>query len=631
MNEMKELNSKIENAEKESGKAIEESKAMKLKLQESFKEFIAIDGTMKQLRKEAIKGTDAVEARNVMLQKNLTKLTADFEITSKELRTSNSKTRELEYELEQMIKELNSKGEALKKSTQMNSNLKANLEATTNELRELQQNHEQLILQKAKIEADARQDNINNEHQKQDLRKTLKKTSEELNQVAAEKLDLEMVIRTNKQEIETLKKQVKTYSTEKDDLTISLNNTKKLYQTDMAIREQKISELNNRIAKDQVTLKAVQEKKEQLMFEVTDLQNNLSSETDIVKSLTGDLAQLKRTTEEKINLLNEQIEKLNVTKNNLVNDKKELGEKIKSCRQELRQRDEELEETIKKFEDFQTNSGSEIAGLDRKLKSSQEDNRILNKAHDDLKGRYTDSVKENVGLKREREQLQRKQTEKELAIATSTIQALVADKDELIKNLEMSRKQGDDLETRIKTSLERNNSVYSEYTAYKKNAETVMEDQTVEIRRLKEDLMETHGHNKLLTYKKTQLEKSLADTETKLSETSSKLITETKTREILEEQLDQNRIAYMNEKRMRVELERVQTHIKYNDASRVIGSWSEWKTRDRKLADLAIGLVQESSRLTQLVNLLPVKDGFGNETEFEWPNDIPAGAKKKKL
>jgi centrosomal protein CEP135 len=629
---MRDLNLKIEQAEKEATKAVEESKEMKLKLQESFKEFIVMDDTMKRLRKEALKGTDAVEARNIMLQKNLTKLTADFEVSSKELRVSNSKIRELEYELEQMIQELNAKGEALKKSTQLNSNLKTNLETTTNELRDLQQAHEQLILLKAKIEADARQDNITNEHQKQELRKNLKRTNDEVATLSAQKGDLELLIRTNKQEIENLKKQVRSLTQERDELTASLANAKKIHQTDVAIRENKINDLTNRIAKDQITLKQIQEKKEQLMFEVTDLQNNLSMEQSNFKNLSSEHTQLRRSTEEKINLLNEQIDKLTSTKANLVNDKKELGEKIKACRQELREREDELEETNKKFEEFQAQSSSEIANLNHKFKSLQEDHRLLNKAHEELKERFTNSIKESVSLKRDKELMQKKQveTEGDLQVARNTIHALMKDKEELTKDLAESRKEFSELEYRYKVSLGNNNDVHSQFEHYKNHAEKVIQDQNAEIHRLKEDLMETHGHNKLLMYKKAQLESLVADTELKLKETGERLATETHTRETLEEQLDQNRIAYMKEKRMRVELERVQTHIKYNDANRVIGSWSEWKTRDRKLADLAIGLVQESSRLTQLVNLLPVEQGFGNENEFEWPSDIPSSIVKKK-
>jgi chromosome segregation ATPase len=632
MNDIRELNQKVLDAEAESLKATEESSVIKRKLQDTFKEFIAMDETMKQLRKEAIKGTDSVESRNVMLQNNLTKLTADFEMNSKELRSTNAKLRESEFELDQMMKELNSKGDALKTSTLQNSNLKTILEKTTNELRELQQTYEQIILQKSKIEADARQDNINNEHQKQDLKKCLKRTSEELDQITKEKQDLQMLIRTNKLEIESLKKQTKALSQEKEQLLASLKDTNKRYETDMSHREQKISELTNRINKDQITMNQVQEKKEQLMYEVTDLQNNLSGANTNAKNLGIELTQLKRATEEKINLLGEQIEKLNITKNNLVNDKKELGDKIKSYRQELRDRELELEETYKKFDEFQSKSGTNIASLEHQLKTSKEDNRILNKTNDDLKERYTETAKDVLSLKREREALQKKQREIESGLSTSqcTVQDLISERAKLITDLGQSSIQIEDLEKRMKSSLDRSHSLYNEFTLYKKNAETVMEDQTLEIRRLKEDLMKTHGHNKLLTYKKGQLESSLTDTETKLHDTTSKLLKETANRETLEDQLDQNRIAYINEKRMRVELERVQNRLRNNDANRVIGSWSDWKTRDRKLTDLATGLFQESTRLSQLVSLLPVQQGFGNETEFEWPVDIVSLTKKKK-
>ena len=62
-----------------------------------------MDENMKILKKEAIKGNEAVELRNNMLQTNLNKLTVDFEVLHREFKSSTIKIRELEYELDQMV------------------------------------------------------------------------------------------------------------------------------------------------------------------------------------------------------------------------------------------------------------------------------------------------------------------------------------------------------------------------------------------------------------------------------------------------------------------------------------------------------------------------------------------------
>ncbi|KAI8901201.1 hypothetical protein BC833DRAFT_562693 [Globomyces pollinis-pini] len=627
-----ELQKTIKTKEVEALESKKDAEKIKEQLRESFQEFIAMDETMARLRKEAHRGTDAVEARNVMLQKNLAKLTTDFEVTAKELRVASNKTRELEYELDQLVVELNAKGESLKKMSAMNVTLKTNLENTTFELRDMTKNHDQLLLLKSKVEADARAESSKNETIKAEFRKNLLKTTNELDALMSAKTDLEVFIKANKLEIDKLSKNVQVLVTEKEQLETVLDQTKKTGITEIALRDTKISDLTSKLQRETTILKATQEKKEQLMFQVTDLQNNLEVESSKAKKFLEELTTTRRTLEERTNSLQDQIDKLTIGKTNLANDKKELTEKIKNFRKDLREKEEELDETIKKFEEYQKESISEHNQLDRKLKLLAEDHKLLIKTHDSLKEMYTDSVKSNLALEKEKENLTKKweDTTSELSTTKEHVVNLQAECANITREMNYWKREHGDLKELYEAEVKAHTGVVGAFEAYKEIAQETIEARDNDITRLTDCLQESELDGKALASKNADLENQLSDTEQRLADTIKKLLAETATRECLEKQLDENRSSYLSEKRMRSELERVHLHLKYGDSNRTMVAWNEWRTRDRKLADVAIGLTQESTRLRELVSLLPSKSEFGNENDFVWPTDLSGHRKRAK-
>jgi chromosome segregation ATPase len=73
---------------------------IKSKLQDSYKEYLIMNNTIMTLKKEAEHGSDVIIARNEALQRNMEKLSKDFETVSKELSAANLKMKEMEFELE---------------------------------------------------------------------------------------------------------------------------------------------------------------------------------------------------------------------------------------------------------------------------------------------------------------------------------------------------------------------------------------------------------------------------------------------------------------------------------------------------------------------------------------------------
>jgi chromosome segregation ATPase len=583
---------------------------------------------MSQLRKEAQKGNETVEARNIMLQKSLTKLTNDFEVAAKDLRVSNNKIRELEYELEQMIIELNTKGENLKKATNNIYVLKNNLLSTGQELADLQNTHEQLILQKAKIEADARADNLEKEHQKQELRKRLDAVGKDLASLQDNTSVLESDIQQKKFEIEELKHEIINLQNRNDNLHKELNETKSTLKKEVGTRDEKIRELNDRIAKDTAKMKLLEEKKEQLLFQVTDLRNNLDMEQKSLKSLTEEYAEYRTETTQQVNNLTEQVEKLTEIKSNLSNDKKDLTDKIKVFRQELREKEEELEETQNRFEEFQQNTTSEISSLVHKLASLTEDHKLLGGQHENLKERYSDSVKELVGVKLERDAALKRGSELEIELGATkdVVISLTIERDGLLNEVSMWKDRFEELNNAYQLSVGGAEDVAQQFAAYKAEAERKSQDKEEEIFKIMHELEDKVTTIKILNNSNSNLEFRLSDVEAKLKQALLALEKETETRQTLEDRLHENRKAFQYERRVRFETERINNSLKFDEVERAIDRDSDWAIRERNFNDAYESFESESLKLQGILERLP-KD-WGKENDFVWPTNIPGLPKK---
>jgi chromosome segregation ATPase len=605
---------------------------MKLRLQESFKELIEMNSVVATLRKEAERGNDSVEARNIMLQKNLAKLSTDFEISTRELRAANSRMRELEYELEQMVCDLNVKGETLKKATASNIQLKTLLETTENELKDLTKTHEQLILQKAKVEADGRSEKLRSEQIIVDLKRNVSKLNTNLENTTQAKTDLETHLKVANAENNSLNESLKVQTEAKNELEVSLNRLKTSSKAEILSRDSKITNLTNENAKSIVLLKAAQEKKEQLTFKVTDLENNLDIEITNARVAKEELQKLKREYELKNNTLLEQVDKLTSLKNSLTLDKKDLNDKMKNLRIGLREKEDALAEVETALSNEKEAMLALKAKFEEELSVLAKDHHQLKSEHEILNKRYELEVDENQKLLGNKTSLESELAALQIDLleARNKFQALTKDQDDLNKELQRWKALHSELMKKHEILTGTNRESAIEYANYKRYAEDLIQDRNIEVQEMAIKLdsvnakiiaADDHVHN---------LQVKLESTNQELETTQVKLNKQLTTTELLELHLDQTRKDYMYEKKMRRDIERVQMTLRYGDSTRAFDHLADWKARDRTLNQVCVGLKNESTRLVDLVELLPKEGGFGNETEFQWPAEFNLQAKKNK-
>ena len=255
------------------------------------------------------------------------------------------------------------------------------------------------------------------------------------------------------------------------------------------------------------------------------------------------------------------------------------------------------------------------------------EHRVLTENHTTLTANHHDAVTENRTLRAQKEVATKRQsdTDGELSIARATVASLIKEKTGLQWDLANSNNTHDQLLIKYNLEVKQHLVANETHAKYKERTDEIISDREAEIQRLLDELVFLRKDNRGFIENKFVLENTISEIEGRLAQTIKEFRKETETREMLEMQLNDNRLSHQNEKRMRAELERVAVKLKYIESFRESNHIEYWKTRDRKLMQVTLGLANESKRLNNLVDLLPSdeKGGYGNETEFKWPDNVP--------
>ncbi|KAJ3415277.1 hypothetical protein HDV05_005287 [Chytridiales sp. JEL 0842] len=611
MVQIKECNDVIASKDARIGEVEKEKEQVKDKLHQSYKEYLSMNEKIVRLQKEAEHGSDSIISRNEVLQRNLDKLSRDFEVTAKELNAYQTKTRELEFELEEMVSQFNMTGEAKRITDDLNVKLTAELDMLTKNHKELRKLYETCSQHEQQLENDLSEAKSLHMSTKRELEEKAQMLSDELDIYRDLKAELEVGLKSAKGEIEKLSSGLKSMTRSKDQLESAYRNAVQKHEKEIAKKEERIEELAGLRSDDQNSIKKLQETKEQLMFQVTDLQNALDRESANVNIMTFEIQQLKRTSEEKTAALEEQLEKANVAKTNLANDKRQLTDKIKLVRDDLKKKEGEYDELSATFEKHKEAAAAAETGLREELKQLQTTHKSLIGEYKTLEQKQNMTIESNVGLTFNIESLKKKlsalegknlKTEKELSLEkelvakiTTELETTVAEK----KNLKIY------LDSVVSKLEETNHTLEQERGEY---AATLKEKSEI-IMRTSAELYKTQEEEKRLADLSHNLKKTLDNVEKELAQTKVALEAETHNREQFEMHLYDLRRNLNNERKTRLEFERVHSKLNRMQEAREMDKIAAQRMRDRKLAELSKNLQSEYHRLKAINGLLPTDSG----------------------
>jgi chromosome segregation ATPase len=608
------------------------SEEYRLKLQESFKEYLCMDQSMVTasyhkviLRREAQKGSQAADSRNVMLQKSLEKLTNDFEVCAKDLATSQSTIKELEFELETLVRQFNLLGEAKKQLDESYTSTSTTLRLTETELEHLKKDHEQVLLLKSKFEADSRLHIIDFEDKIKDFEEKIATLSTNNVSLSLKRAELEAIVKSNKAEIDKQNANLKVIVSQKNALQTEIQTAASKAESEIVTRNLRINELTESRLADQKLLKNLQEAKEQLLFQLTSVKNNLDREVATVKQLNFEIAQSKRESEEKASMIEDQLDKLNSAKTNLTRDKAQLIEKLNNLRTDFKAKEQELLDTQNSFAAHRQQSATTIAQLQKTISELESSHSSLDGSHKELNRAHADL------------QVQHKAQCEKYENQCGTEMALKKDIRHLRADLLESRNEIEELKTSLAASVSLQGTTKAELDACsteskdlaktlditRNNAfklqKTLEAENTTLTFRLTKSMKENDAH----AFTINRLQTKVAGLEKDLSTTNDAWEKETKLRELLQIQLHENRIKYGQESRMRGEFERLNMKLRQQQLLADVEEESTRNICQRKLNHVTHTMGTETNRLKEFsALLLPLIDSDNTALptgrEFEW-------------
>ncbi|KAJ3407248.1 hypothetical protein HDU80_009279 [Chytriomyces hyalinus] len=603
----------------------------KQKLHESYKEYLATNEIIARLRKEAEHGSDTIISRNEVLQRNIDKISRDFETTAKDLASSNMRIRDLQFELDEMVQQFNITGQGQKTAEELNVKLTAELEALRSTYNELKHLQTETALRVLNLEKDIL-----------DLQELLEVTKVELEQQAAElrgelmtitelKKELEHQLRTARQEVEKLSMALKTLTRSKDQIESAFRVAIQKHEKEILSREELISELQRLRAEDALSIRKGQEVKEQLMFQVTDLQNNLDRELSNVNVLSFELSQLKRTSEDKIFNLEEQVEKLTTSKVNLAGDKRTLTEKLRVIRADLASKEEQLEKITAEYALFK----EAAASSDSKLKS---DLIAINGAHTTLKGEHKTLNQKQAALMdthfeliTEKDALLKKVAEMETRHGQSCeeVRILTSKNRNLTQELESSQSDRNEIKIHLDSVLGKLSETTSILNQERFESTSTIQEKTEQLIKMSADLYKVTEDRTRLDSLCLVLQAQVANLEADLADTKAALAAETLNKEQFEVHLYELRRNLMSERCLRMDFERMHTRIDRRIANKELEKLAAMRARDRKLLEVSKQLQSEHTRLENIAVLIPTEE-FSQTTEApEIPDFRADGAVSK--
>jgi chromosome segregation ATPase len=425
-----------------------------------------------------------------------------------------------------------------------------------------------------------------------------------------QKRDVEFTLKKLKGDLEKCNALLKTTTRSKENLESVQKVEKARFEKELKTKEDRIVEMQTIRESDARMVKKLQEQKEQLMFQVTDLQNSLDREASTVNAVNFELIQLRKSTEENTFQLEDQVEKLHTARVNLTNDKRQILDKLKTTRADLVKSDEKHEALSVVHDESKTSAGN----LERVLKTQLTH---LLQEHKKLQGDFATSTQrckvlkdQNAKVKAQNETYLKKYTETETKYSeltdTHTVVTL-----ECARLKELGGKLTQDgLDTKIHLNSvltkigELNSTIVRQEGEY--NALSVQSNN--EITLLNKAVYTSTEEAKRLHNLKAKLDVIITKLDTELESTSVKLQAERSRAEKLLQSLDDLRHSLVSEKRNRIGLERVQRKIDRNKFENGVNVGFQRRERDRILEAIEMGMRGESLRLNNVAEILPLPE-----------------------
>jgi chromosome segregation ATPase len=580
----------------------------KFKLHEQYKEYLELHDSMAKLEKEAIEGSGAARKRADVLAQNLDRMSRDFDNISKQLITSQERTRQLEFEISSIISQFNDTGDGKHRLQKEHDVLTVRFTDLDARYTKLFAEHEDALKRLENTKNDLTREMHEHETTRAERDSKVAVLTARGDDALAAKARFEGIVARLKSESEKIRTAAIELRSQKTDLESRLAEEKASHISDVATLKESLETVTSERNTNQSELSKVSGARDRLQAQVNDYRNSLDREKARSSHLEIEIKTVKKAAMITKEELESQIAALTQAKQNLSSDKQELMEKLSQARHLIIEKQLQYTDIETRMEELSVTKEEEISNLSAEIESKKMSLSTLTSQYTSLVGKHKTLVGTHETVQKSYDD-----TKNQLSLSQKSNEGLLAnvrdleercnnlnvDLNESQINLQLKSKEVDQLQNKIE---ERDASFAASRTEWKLQAlqhEDKEESLTRSLRNLREQLRGLElAHEQLIILN--------SKTKQDLARTRNALLDESAARSLIEMAVDDLRSRYDAERHSRAALERTQNRLESKVSDWVDGKIEAWVRRETAWEELDEWMRDETSRLDDIIAILDI-------------------------
>ncbi|EPZ35335.1 hypothetical protein O9G_000731 [Rozella allomycis CSF55] len=576
------------------------------KLHDSLKDYIKLNEKIASMARQAEIGNEQAEQRNNILQRNLERLTKEYNDVMEKSNATQKKLKGIEEEMELLVANLNMSNSQKDEYNQENEQLHQDLFQIQTEIQKFM---DKQLLDKAKIEELEKKLNDNTESFKTSFSQSEVQIHDLRKQIAilqSVKKEDDATIQKFTSENARLKVSLKEMTQRHDLLDSTVRELHEVRRNEAVNNDKIIIDLEEKVRIAENDALIHQEKREKAMSQLNEAQTALDREMSQNRMLLVEIERFKRDyTELKLTFKNE-VDRLNEVKTGLTNDKIALTKHVYDVRQELKEKKEEYNALHLEYKDYQNTSTNKIKGLEETISRLRSDQSELRAQHAELTNQHQalNETHLNLILQHDNLTLQNNETELDFKKLRMDFHNLSIQREELVKEKNNLIKQNNELQSGLDQVTDLYNQSQTSKAAMEKDhkllsqaRENLVNTLSNKVSDLKEEIKKLSNSNAQFREANNIIANDLDLVRKELEETI-------RLKTLLEEKLDQLRKDLFAEKKLRLEFERMNQKVDRTLSEKSQDQLKNMQNRDKKLDTIDDTMHKDYERLQQVVDIV---------------------------
>jgi chromosome segregation ATPase len=576
------------------------------KLNAAHKDFKRMNDKILALEQQALAGTEAAQHRNDILLSNLERVSYQFEVNTRDSMNADKRVRQLEFEMQELVDQFNRTGkdrDFLEKQTIM---LSEQLETQTRLNEELTTQNSLLTMQNTQMDEELKELTKMKDDLKYDFEKKIKGLTLDLDKTTKERDELDRTGKKLSAENEKMKNALKELSKAKDKLETNSRAAEQKFKKELHKKDEHVKKLYEELAIERKNIDVLEQGRESLMFQVTQLKNNLDEEQNKLGAKVIECENLEKRIAEIEQLSEEKVMKLQQIKANLTKDKSQLTNAIREVRHLLSESQRGYAELESKFHKYTMESTKKIEEQAVTIAQLEESYKQSSDAHAKLKTRFKELQSSFAHLKSEHHSLQKThdKTSMKLKSVEQALEEANGVRHLLLHENTCLKAELTDTKERLQSVVEKLEETESSKFLIVTDLQEKLSDREHDVRTLTKHIFELSDYKKRILLKCRQLILQNEQLQDGLNTANKNLFAETMSKASLELTVNELRQTLTTEVKTRMEYERLYSRLHRKVSDRDHEKLRMLQSRERKMRLLDSLLKQEYHRVSDVVYIL---------------------------